>query len=696
MFFITSRPEDTVQFRLKKYNPCVKICAGNSDQHNFYRQHEQDIQTFLTKRIDFSSLPYSVEDMSKKCHGLFLYAHYIVEELRFSVHSGKKLNQLSDLFPGDIDDFFLQNFTRVYQQVGQDLFKKLFGCAIVAPSPLPVSIIPYILKREDPAHDEQQMIDAVSQFVVLRTSDQTLTFLHNLIPAWLTNKKKASRKFFIDRKIACEYLRTMFVDILWNIANEPQPTCTSIDVDLENYVSRVAVRFLCQYRERDSLKVVFRCLTSYHFIERRILSGRIEIYHLMEDLKLAVSRLSFEEANKQEILQEILFALKTNVLVLIECPHLLHSCIRNTSNAVQEAVLMPQTSAPWLEWNVYAFPDAKIAAMKCFATSPDKRTVAGAKGRSILFFDASTAEAVSGPFQVSNDLIDDIDQLEFSPDGKFIFFGRLEKWFSVERGCVEDFPQFSGISPIYKWGVFTRDGKSIVVKRDILFNPATCKAKSCLFNLLALWARKEIELSQDGEITVRFCPQVLRRVPGVQIERFLKRLGILNRTTQTPRSFLWSYLFGPLERKRETEQIGDESEDTPVLYDPSCHYCCRLRDLTDSTQEPSLITLRQLVVELYPSIFNYQIWDLQTGMPLLRQVFSHDVQLNPFTYLCHVACAFSECGLKTKCSGIEKAISVCNIAAVTVVCYALFGDFFFRVCVGCAAAAAVAELGAGA
>ena len=675
VFFITSRPEDSVQFRLKKYNPCVKICAGNCDQHNFYQQHEQDIQTFLTKRIDFFPLPYSVKDMSKKCHGLFLYAHYIVEELRLSVHSGKKLNQLSDLFPGDIDDFFLQNFTRIYRKVGQDLFKKLFGCAIVAPSPLPVSIISYIQKREKSNHDEQRVIDAVSQFVVLRTSDQTLTFLHNLIPAWLTDKKKASRKLFIDKKIAGEYLRTIFVEIIASVVNEPQPTCPSIDVDLEDYVSRVAVRFLCQYGERDSLKAVFSCLTSYHFIERRMLNGKIEIYRLLEDLKLAAGCLPFEEANKQEILQKILFDLETNVCFLLECPHLLHSCIRNSSNPVQEAVLIPQTSSPWLEWNVYAFPDAKIADMKCFATSPDQRTVAGAKGRSILFFDASTAETVNSPFQLLNDLIDDIYHLEFTPEGKFIFFGRLDKWFSVERGCVEDFPQFSGNSHNYKWGVFTRDGQSIVVKRDFLSNPATCEAKSCLFNLLALWALKEIEESQDGEMTVRFCPQVQCREPGVQIERLLKRLGILNRTRQTPTSFLGASLERDRETERERENTGNKSEHT-VLHDPSCHYCCRLRDLTDSSQEPSLATLRQLVVEFYSFIFNYQVWDLQTGMPVLQQVFSHDVQLNPFTYLCHVSCATSECGLKMKCSGIEEAMSVCNIAAVTVVCYA-FGVFLF-------------------
>ena len=40
VFFITSRPEHTVQSRLEKYNPCVRICAGNSEQvTSFYKHH---------------------------------------------------------------------------------------------------------------------------------------------------------------------------------------------------------------------------------------------------------------------------------------------------------------------------------------------------------------------------------------------------------------------------------------------------------------------------------------------------------------------------------------------------------------------------------------------------------------------------------------------------------------------------------
>ena len=644
VFFITSRPEDSVQFRLKKYNPCVKICAGDSDQDNFYQQHEQDIQTFLKKGIDFYRLSVTAEDISKKCNGLFLYAHYIVEELKNSAHSGKKLNQLSDLFPGDIDSFFQQNVKRIYNQVGQDIFKKFFGCAIVAPSPLPVSIISYILKRENANHDEQRVIDAVSQFVVLRTSDQTLAFLHNLIPAWLTDKNKASRRLFIDKKISGEYLTTIFVEILSSFVNESRPTCLLTDADLQDYVSRVAVRFLCQKGAKDSLKAVFDCLTSYQFIERRIQSGRIEIYHLLDDLSLAASCLSVEEVSKHEILEEMLFVLGNNVIVLLECPHLLHSCLRNASNAVRETVLIPRVSAPWLELIVYAFLGANIADMDCFATSPDGRTVAGAKGRSLQFFDPSTVENVSDPFDLSIDTIDTINHLEYSPDGKFLFFGRLDNWFSVERGCVEEFPQFLGNSHVYKWGVLTRDGQCIVVNRSSQSSPIACEGQSCVFNLLALWAMKEIEQSGDDELTVRFCPHGLEQpeTAEMQIKRF----------------FACLVLRGMLGE-------GD------VRDNHSCYYCRRLRELTESNPEPSLVTIRQLVIQFYPCIFNYQVWDLETGTPLLQQVFSGDIELNPFTYFCHVVCAFSDGGSQMDWSGIWNATSCCNIATVSACCSVL-------------------------
>ena len=386
MSFITSRPEDMLQSRLAKYNLCVRICTGNSEQRTlYYQQHEQDIQRFLEKIVNFSRLPCSVQDVTRRCNGLFLYAFYITQELNGSLHSGK-IDQFCDLFPGDIEDFFETNLKRVYDKVGADLYGKLLGCIMNAPSTLPVSFVSFVLHKEKSSLNEQKVIDTVSQFVVMQ---ERVSFLHSLIPAWLTNKRKA-QELYIDPKEAGGYLTEIVKEILSAFVGEPRLKLDHVERDLQSFSLHFAVHLLCQHAEKDSFELVFWSLTSYRFLEERISSERFGIYHLLKDFQRAAICIAVEEREKQNILPEISFAIESDVHVLAGSPHLLRSCIRNSSDVVQENVLIPQVSLPWFEWNFFDFPGADIlSGCNCFATASDKETVVGAKGRSLFFFNVS-------------------------------------------------------------------------------------------------------------------------------------------------------------------------------------------------------------------------------------------------------------------------------------------------------------------
>ena len=646
VFFITSRPEDMLQSRLAKYNPCIRICAGNGEQRNlYYQQHEQDIQRFLENSVDFSRLPCSVQDVTRRCNGLFLYAFYIAQELNVSLHSGK-IDQFCDLFPGDIEDFFETNLRRVYDKVGEDLYSKLLGCIMNAPSPLPVSFVSFVLHREKSSLNEQKVIDAVSQFVVMK---ERVSFLHSLIPAWLTNKKKA-QELYIDPKEAGGYLTEIVKEILSAFIGEPRLKLDHVERDLQSFALHFAVHLLCQHAEKDSCELVFRCLTSYRFLEERISSGRFGIYHLLKDFQCAAICIAVEEREKQKILQEISLAIESDVHVLAESPHLLRSCIRNSSDVVQENVLIPQVSLPWFKWNVFDRLAANIlSGCNCFATASDKETVVGAKGCSLVFFNASMLQIVSGPFEISEDTIAKINHLEFSSDGKFVFFGRIDKWFSVERGCVEDFPHFVGNVLNYQWGLITPNGNCIVVKTNVLLFPSMCERGCCLKELLALWARKEIENSGEEEMTCSFG----------ELSNGIAGIDVIGRHVR----YLMEYL-----------GVDPQSYQNHVMFvpdDSSCYCCCKLKELTESSPELSLSTVRQLIIELYPRLFRYQVWNLQSGQPLLHDVFNQGAQLNPFEYFCHVTGAFDKWGAATKWCGVVKAVSVCNIAVVNAVSFLL-------------------------
>ena len=646
VFFITSRPEDMLQSRLEKYNPCVRICAGNSEQRNFYQQHEQDIQRYLEKTVNFSGLPYSVKDVVEKCSGLFLYAFFVAKELNSALHSGK-VDQVGDSFPGDIEDFFEKNLKRVYVKVGADLYRKLLGSIIAAPSPLPVSFISFILGRENSSLNEQKVIDAVSLFVGIQ---KTISFLHNLIPAWLTNKKKA-QELYIDEKRAGEFLAEIVKEVLSAFVGDPGMKLKFIERDLQSCIVHFGIRLLCQHGEEDSLELVFRCLTSYHFLEEKIRSGRFGIYHLLKDFQYAASCLAVEEKEKHNILQETYSALESDVHVLVESPQLLRSCILNASDVVQENVLVPQVSSRWFEWNILEFsPGEILSRCNCFATASDKQTVVGADGRFLFFFSASMLQIVSGPFELSKDTISKITHLEFSLDGKFIFFGRLDKWFSVDERCVEDIPQFTGNDIHYQWGLITTDRHYIAANtRNVLHFPAMCERGCCLTELVALWAGKEIENSREEERTCSF-DELSNRIAGI---------GIMGRHT---RHLMKCLGVDPRFYKNHVMFVPD---------DPSCYFCRRLKKLAESSKELCLEAVRQLIIDLYPRLFQYQIWNLQSGQPLLRDVFDQDAQLNPFAYFCHVTVAYDPRGKGFECSGVVNAISVCNIAVVTAVYFLL-------------------------
>ncbi|PFX12187.1 hypothetical protein AWC38_SpisGene23893 [Stylophora pistillata] len=304
--------------------------------------------------------------------------------------------------------------------------------------------------------------------------------------------------------------------------------------------------------------------------------------------------------------------------------------------------------------------------MNCFATSSDERTIVGAAGRTLMFFDTRTTRRVNGPFEISKQIIDNISHLEYSPDNQFIFFGRLDKWFSVERECIEDFLQFDGNATVYQWGFRTRDGESIVVKRNVENFACHCPENTCLCNLLALWAVKEIEKSRDGVMSL----QKELAVEG-PVNCLLKCLSYKTYPAETRVMSLHEGLAieGPMNRLLKCLSYKTYPAETRVELESllgGCHFCYKLSSrIGKGYEEASLTAVRQKILEIYPFIFQCQIWDLKMGRPVLERAFIPNVQLEPFTYICHVSYFVNRWAMEIACSDV----SVCNIAIITAIRY---------------------------
>ena len=665
LFFITSRPEDTVQFTLKNYNPCVKICAGYGKHLNVYQQHEQDIKQFFEKRVDFSCLPCTVEIVTKKCNGLFLYAFYMVEVLNNLACSGN-IGELTELFPGDIDDFFYVNFKRIFDKVGADLFRTLFGCVAASPSPLPRSFISFLLKTEKSNLNEQEVIDTVSIFLVHRASDLTFTFLHNLIPSWLTDRNKA-RRFFVDITVARKYLKKIVLEFLpSSVINVSSEKYSSIEIDLLDYVLHFGVRLLCKCDDIDSMKIAHNFLTSYQFIQKRIQKSRIGVYSLIGDLKLSAGCQNLSDTEK-ETLQGVCRALERSIHTLWECPYLLPSCLQMVSKAVKLNITIPDgVSTTWMEWSWLPFPAPKAPHNKvsrCLAFSPDRKLLAQFQEGGISLFNSCSLERLLGPVKLN--AMSDVKCLAFSSCGDFVFFGKFDKVFSVQRGIIETYVPLQKVHLQCEWCSFTLDRQHIVVKCSSLPTP-TCWL--CLLNHLCLWAKLEIERSGKREPLCRCFPnklEVTRKFPQLatyQGSRITAMRPLLNLLSEM-KCEEWCSLL---------EKVQLDRGDLTFLV-PDCLRCELSRDYEALT----LKEVRQFVIDHYSNIFKYQVWDARTGKPVLNVALSSGVEVCPFIHFCHLGTAFETCG--TLFTGIDKALSLANIALLSTICHhLLFRESFLE------------------
>ena len=546
VFFITSRPEETLQCRLKRYNPCIKICAGNNDSANLYQQHNLDIQTFLQNKVDFSSLSHSPEELTNQCNGMFLYAFYIAEMLKTETYFGNYI------LPENIFGFFHNNFKRLQNKLGKDFYQKLFGCVVMTPSALPLSFISFLLQKESLCIDEQEVIDVVSQFVALRSTNNTFAFLHGLIPDWLTDERKASRELCVEKHKASKYYRNIIVYYLDAFLKGESENLFLNKASLVNYMLCVDFYFLCKSVIKDSehSEIIFDCLTNYRFLQLRVMSSKIGIYSLIDDLQFSIDRLS-SDATKKAVLQDICSALKRDKIILVGNYQLLHSCLCNSSSLVRDKVIPEKMSGAGFRSNMEV-PLALefLSHIGCGAFSRAKKLFAAEKGQYLYLYDGLSFKKILGPIKV---LDESISHLEFSPDDKFVFFGRLDKWFSVEEERVVEMSQFSGNCSPYVWGSFVCDGQYIAVSRPCRFYRDT------LTDELIRWAKYEL----------------IRCVP---------------RNTEA-----------------ETSKLEIDSDETAI---------------------------RDRIVRDYGKIFENQIWNVQTGRPVLEETFLS--QLPPFFFFWHM------------------------------------------------------------
>ena len=186
---ITSRPELQVKKKLEHFNP-LEILPQDDNQ-------EEDLKCFVK-----SSLPHfkvdSIDFLVFLCQGSFLYAYYMVEELK-GRYAGVEPERI-DYAPRGISGFYEKQLLRLrkgLQQRDRGILKRFVNVVASCRAPLPIRILLKCMNLSDEDYEIRNIIINIMS-EILPVHDNCLTVYHKSLIDWLTLKGYEEHAFVAD------------------------------------------------------------------------------------------------------------------------------------------------------------------------------------------------------------------------------------------------------------------------------------------------------------------------------------------------------------------------------------------------------------------------------------------------------------------------------------------------------------------
>ena len=190
---ITSRPELQVKKKLEHFNPLEILPQDNNQQ--------EDLKCFVKSSLPHLDVGSGVDYLASWCQGSFLYAYYMVKELK-DVGAGGEPN-LSDFAPRGISGFYERQFKRLrtdLQQHDPGIFNAFINVvAASSGAALPIEILIKCMNLSEEKYEiRNTIINIMSE--ILPVYNNCLTVYHKSLTDWLTLEGYEVHEFAADVK----------------------------------------------------------------------------------------------------------------------------------------------------------------------------------------------------------------------------------------------------------------------------------------------------------------------------------------------------------------------------------------------------------------------------------------------------------------------------------------------------------------
>ena len=464
---MTTRPDQKILRKLTRIKTVFELNPNDPRNINDIKIYLRDI---LKERMQIEDLESGLEIMVKKSEGMFLYFHYASEAIL--QQDTLTVDDLNTLLPDGIDDFYEQNFRRLYQKLGEEKYQLLFQAITAARSEFPQALIGPLLNVSDA--ESKQIIDTVS--VLLPVHNGYVNVFHKSVRDWLTDRDLAE-DLVIDSTLGHSKVADVCYKEFQNIKLIAPQETEIVQNRVAKYVIEHAAYHLYSANSHLLEENLCSIVTDLQYMFYKLLLSR-SAKDLLDDLSEAKKVVSGSSVHRQKLQPCIRFVTRY-AQTLRSMPQMAFQCALNDPQGaaihlgLEQYRHNPAQLFPGLELYLELInkPQSLASAITEYhcenditslTTSPDgKLLICSDSEGKMYIWDKYTGDLLQEEVIEGRNFLFPIIQCSVSPDGKIILCGNLAEALSIDGFTVPFFANATSDPSKINTCIFSPNGQYV-------------------------------------------------------------------------------------------------------------------------------------------------------------------------------------------------------------------------------------------
>jgi WD40 repeat protein len=322
---MTTRPDKKILHSLKKIKSVIEISPEDSRNLSDIRLFLGD---FLKDKMSNEEFHSGVELLVEKSEGMFLYFHYAIDALEDE--ESISLEELTNLLPDGIDDYYEHNFSRLFDALGEQQYRIFLQGILMARSDFPQDLVAPLLRIK--SEEAIKIVSMVS--TLLPVQNGSICIFHKSVRDWLLDKELAG-KYAIDPLAGHKHLAMLCQKELKTLKRKfSSPSYNELSKSIVyRFIIQNIVYHICRGTAPSQVLSIIQDIQFMYF---HLIYSSGTISSLLDDINDALALASKDSRKVHQPLLDCYNFIRRHTHMLDGNPNLIFQCALNEPRVLSE------------------------------------------------------------------------------------------------------------------------------------------------------------------------------------------------------------------------------------------------------------------------------------------------------------------------------------------------------------------------